>query len=241
MSLFNNAKKSSKAEVQQDRVVGGFKRLETGIYKAIIKAAIFTESIKGAYGLILHLEIDGQGYRETLWLTNQDKENFYTKKDGTQNIMTGYTLASNFAYIATEGEVDDVFDLENEEKIVKMYDKDAKKELPKEVECFTQLHDVEVLVAIQKQVKFKRTQQGNTWVDTSETQEENEIINVMHVETKMTAHEIQTEQEEALYHDEWLAANAGRTYDKTKGKAAANKGKEGKPATKKSGFLKGQQ
>ena len=90
-------------------------------------------------------------------------------------------------------------------------------------------------------MKFKRTQQGNTWVDTSETQEENEIINVMHVETKMTAHEIQTEQEEALYHDEWLAANAGRIYDKTKGKAAANKGKEGKPATKKSGFLKGQQ
>lgn len=33
----------------------------------------------------------------------------------------------------------------------------------------------------------------------------------MHVETKMTAHEIQTEQEEALYHDEWLTANAGRT------------------------------
>ena len=225
MSIFNKLK-SEGLEESQDRL-GGFSPLETDIYKATIKALYAGQSSGGAMSVNLIADIGGHEYRETLWVTNKNGENFFLNKDDkTKKVpLPSFTVADDIVLITT-GEP--LAAQETEEKVIKLYDFEAKAELPKSVPMITAAIGKVISLGIVKQTVNKNVKQGDEYVPSAETRDENVIEKVFHPELKLTVAEARNGQEEAKFYDAWLERNKGQTRDKRKVKDGA--GAPGAPA-----------
>ena len=218
MSIFNKLK-SDGLEESQDRL-GGFSTLETDIYKGVIKALYAGQSSSGAMSVSLIVDIGGREYRETLWVTNKNGENFFLNKDDkTKKVpLPGFTVADDILLIAT-GEP--LANQETEDKVIKLYDFEAKAELPKSVPMITAAIGKKISLGIVKQTVNRNVKQGDEYVPSAETRDENVIEKVFHPELKLTVAEARNGQEEAKFYDAWLERNKGQTRDKRKVKDGA--------------------
>ena len=235
-TLFGNLSNEG-LEESEDRL-GGFSVFETDAYDADIKMFYAVKSDGGAQGVFLILGIGGKEYRETLWMTSKEGKNYFHPKgaDGKPDTskkapMMGYTLADELCMLTVEKPISEVL---FEEKVVNVYDADAKKELPKSVQVATELLGQKVTVGIEKVMKFKQKKDSNgVYQDTNETREENSLVKVFHHDLKITVPEYRTavKNETAPVSDfyaKWVEKNKGVTKDLTK-KGNANGGKAGKP------------
>jgi hypothetical protein len=211
--MFNNLTNEGLEETQ-DRL-GGFAPLETGIYTGEIKALYGGKSAGGATSLTVIVDFEGREYRETLYVTNRKGENFFLNKDdNTKKVpLPGFTVADDICLIAT-GEP--LANQEPEEKVIKVFDFDAKKELPTNVPMITAAIGQKISLGIVKQTVNKNEKQGDEWVPTAETRDENVIEKVFHPELKLTVAEARNGQEEAKFWDAWIQKNEGQTRDKRK-------------------------
>ena len=210
MSIFANLNNSG-LEQSQDRL-GGYSPLTTEIYTGIIKAAYAGKSDGGAQSVSLIVDIGSQEYRETLYITNRKGENFYTK-DGKKIPLPGFTTIDDICLV-TSGKP--LSEQTCEDKVIKLYDKDAKKELPKTVPMLVDLLGLSVTLGILLQTVNKTEKVGNEYVpmEDGSTREQNVIDKVFHTETKMTVAEARQGAEEAKFHDSWRERNAGKTQDR---------------------------
>ena len=210
--MFQNLK-SDGLEKSQDRV-GGFDALETDLYTGKIKVAYAGKSTGGAHSLTVVVGLDnGKEYRETLWITNKKGENwFLNKQDASKKVpLPGFTVAEDLCLCATEKSLSEqTF----EEKVVKIYDYDAKAELPKAVQAATDLIGMEVTLAIIKQTENKNKLEGSEYVATAETRNVNLIDKVFHTATGFSVAEIRNNAEKPAFKDAWLERNKGVTRDK---------------------------
>lgn len=232
MSLFGNLK-SDGLEETQDRI-GGFQPLETDGYTGTIKAFYATKSQGGAnaVNVILALE-NGREYRETVWVTNKKGENFFLNKDDrTKKVpLPGFVIAEDICLIAVEKALSEI---EFEDKVMNIYDPEAKREVPKSVPMATELLGKTITVGIVKQLENKNEKQGDEYVPTAETRETNFIDKVFQTETKMTVVEARTNQgwdaSKAVFFDAWVDRNKGNTRDKRTIKDGAEGGtRSGRP------------
>lgn len=245
MSMLANMK-SEGLEAQEDRL-GGFSLRPTGIYKdATIKLAYITKADSGALALNLSFQLASGEYRErAIYFTNKAGENFYYTKDSNGNLTTtkaqlpGFALVNNMCRLAIGKELSE---LQDEEKVVKIYDPDEKKELPKSVPCITELHGAKIAVAIVEQMVNKSEKDDNTgkYVDTAESRDENVIQHFFHNDTLASANEmdkyIEAEKEgKALpelgaFAALWEEKYAGKKQDKRSIKDGSTAPKSGRPA-----------
>lgn len=165
-------------------------------------------------------DIGGQEYRETLWVTNKKGENFfYNKDDNSKKVqLPSFTIVNDLCIVTLEKEL---FQLATEDKVVNIWDSDAKKELPKSVPVITDLIGQEALFAITKQIVNKSEKKGDTYVDIADSREENVIEKVFHGPSKMTVGEATAPladgvERVAKFHDAWIERNRGKTKDKRK-------------------------
>ena len=115
MSLFGNLSDDNLEEVQ-DVVGGGFSPIKSDIYVATIKAAYAGKSrTSDAQNVSLILDVNGQEHRETLYITNKNKQNFYTK-NGKNYPLPGYTTINDICLIAAETPLKE---MQGEDKIIK--------------------------------------------------------------------------------------------------------------------------
>lgn len=244
MSVLSNMK-SEGLEQQEDRL-GGFQLRTTGIYKdAEIKLAYLTKSTGGAYGLNLTFQLPSGEYREnTIYFTNKQGENFYFTKDEKGNLtnkkaqLPGFNLINNLCRVALGKELSE---LDTEEKTVKIYDRDEKKELPKSVDCIVELHGAKVALAIVEQMVDKTEKDDNTneYIPTGESRDENVIQHFFHNDTLATANEIETYTkaeaegkplpELGYFASQWDEKYSGKKQDKRKVKDGAAAPKSGRP------------
>lgn len=218
-------------EESVDRL-GGFQPLETDIYIGTVKAFYAGQSTGGATSLTLIADLgDGKEYRETLYVTNKNGENFFISKDKKKVPLPGFTVADDICLITT-GEP--LAAQQTEEKVINVYDYDQKKELPKAVQMVMAAVGQKVGLGIVKQTVNKNEKQGDEYVATAETRDENVIEKVFHPELKLTVAEARNGQETAKFHDAWLERNKGVTRDKRKVKdgQAGTAGAPPKPGTK---------
>ena len=137
-----------------------------------------------------------------------------------------------------------------EELTVKLYDFEAKKELPQAVDCFTALHGEEVMVAMQRQTVDKQVKNDTTGVyeNTGEVRDQNEVVKFFANGPTVTISEVaefvkslggdfddvindgdvlkaisRMDADAGVYAEKWLERNKGQTYDKSSGKSAAGK------------------
>jgi hypothetical protein len=212
MSLFGKLT-SEGLEQSQDRL-GGFSPLDSGVYTAKIKALYAGQSAGGAMSITLLAELsNGKEYRETVYVTNKEGKNFFLNKDDrTKKVpLPGFTVADDLCLIATGKPL---AEQESEEKVINVYDFEAKKEMPKSVPMITEAIGQEVSLGIIKQIVNKNVKQGTEYVATAETREENFIDKVFHPTLKLSVAEARNGQDEPKFQEAWLARNKDQVRDK---------------------------
>jgi hypothetical protein len=230
MSLFANLK-SDGLEKTEDRV-GGFQPLETDAYTGTIKAFYATKSQGGANAVNVILALEGgKEYRETIYVTNRNGENFYlNQNDKTKKVpLPGFVIAEDICLVTVDKPLSDVI---FEDKVMNIYDPEAKREVPKSVPMATELLGKEVTLGIVKQTVNKNEKAGDgSYVPTADTRDENFTDKVFHTGTKMTTVEARNGSEGAVFFNTWVERNKGNTRDKRtiKDGQASNAGQAGRP------------
>jgi len=202
-------------EESSDRL-GGFGAVDTAIYIATIKALFAGQSTGGATSVTLIADLgSNKEYRETFYVTNKNGENFFiNKNDKLKKIpLPGFTVVDDICLIAT-GEP--LSAQQTEEKVINLYDFEAKKELPKAVQMLMGCVGQKVALGIVKQIENKNEKQGDEYVPTAETKEVNVVEKVFHPELKITVAEARNGQNEAKFWEAWDKKNKGETRDKRK-------------------------
>jgi hypothetical protein len=100
-------------------------------------------------------------------------------------------------------------------KTINIYNFDKRKELPTETDhVLVDLIGKSVKAGVIKQLVNKRVKQGNVWVDTADSKEENTISQFFHAETGLTVAEASKDIKEASFINKWLSTNKDKTRDK---------------------------
>lgn len=210
--LFSNLK-SEGLEETQDRI-GGFQPLETDAYTGTIKAFYATQSAGGAHAVNIILATEGgREYRETIYVTNKKGENFFLNKDDkTKKVpLPGFVIAEDICLVTVEKPLANIA---FEDKVMNIYDYEAKREVPKSVPMAVELLGKEVTLGIVKQLENKNEKQGDDYVPIADTREVNFIDKVFHTGTKMTTVEARNGATEAVFFNAWVERNKGNTRDK---------------------------
>lgn len=200
-------------------VLGGFSVLESGLYQMGIDMAYVDKSIGGAIGLHLTLK-DGHGntLKQILRITSGNAKGnkpTYTDRYGKEQFLPGMNAANALAELTCGKQISE---METKEKVINVYDFDAKKELPLTKDVLTDLLSKKITIGILKQVVDKNVKDDNgNWIASGETREENELDKFFDAETNKTISEIRDGVEEAGFIHKWAAKNKGNTRMKAKG------------------------
>lgn len=240
-NVFSKAKPAA-AAIDED-YVGGGGLFDTDIYEAVIKTAyIGKASASESRNVTLLLDIKGRELRYSAWVSNKQGEVTYTdKKTKEVKNLPAYNQMNSLALLVAGKNLGE---LDTEELVVRLYDYDAKKELPQSVTCFTELHNETIAIAVQRQTvdKTKLNDTTKTYDPTGETRDQNEIVKFMVPEKLLTISEIaefikglgekfddvvdnklllkaikKVPAEQAIFAPKWLEKNKGQTYDKSVG------------------------
>lgn len=245
MSLFGNLKeKTQNVEAAKDSLGGGsFGAKETDVYSGKVKVAYVGKADSGADWMQVIVEnlkssdgLDAGEFRAQLYFTSsKEKGNKPTyTKNGKEYFLPGYTVVNDMLLMATGKELAEA---DFEEKIVKVYDFDAKAEVNKSVMVPVELIGETITFALEKAVENKQSKgDDGKYHDNGETREINEIQKMFHPELLVTVIEAEEAAKKdvgltpelAVFHAAWLEKNKGKTRDKTKGSAGGN-GKGGLP------------
>lgn len=227
MGLFSNLGTEG-LEATEDRL-GGFSPLNSAAYEATIKAAYAGQSQGGAHSVTLIADAGGREYRETVYITNKKGENFFlNKNDKTKKVpLPGFTTINDICLVTVETPLSE---METEDKVINVWDNDAKKETPKSVPMLTSLIGQKVGLGIIEQLVNKNEKDGSgTYVPTAETRVENFIDKVFHYPTNMTVVEATNGATEPKFHEAWVAKNTGVQRDRREIKDGSA-GSNGRPA-----------
>ncbi|MFA7188468.1 MAG: hypothetical protein WC117_00100 [Sphaerochaetaceae bacterium] len=211
--LFANLNNNGLEESQDRAGGGGFKAVESDIYTGKIKAAYAGQSSGGAHNVSLIVLLPGGvEYKETVYITNKKGENFFLNKDDkTKKVpLPGFTIIDDICLMVTNKPL---AEQDTEEKVINVYDFDAKKEQPKAVDMLTDLIGGEISLGILRELQNKNEKQGDEYVPTAEVVERNVINKVFHTETKLTVVEARAGADEAKFWDKWLEINKGKDRD----------------------------
>lgn len=222
MSL-KNLQESSNVEKDKDSVGGTSFVVESGAEEYEIELAYIGKSQSGATSLTLHLKRDGAMVRQTLWVTSGDakgNKTSYTDAKGKEHNLPGFSIANGLCLL-TVGKP--LAEMDTEEKVVKLYDFDAGKEMPVAVEALTELHGQHVIAGVIKQIvdKTKKNDATGQYEPTGETREENEIDKFFRAKDGLTKTEIEGGVTEPTFLNTWKAKWTGVTRNKAKGASAS--------------------
>lgn len=238
-------------EETEDRLGGGYQPLETDLYTGVIKAFYAGKSKSSdARNVSVLFQVGDKEYRETIYVTNKNGENWFLNKDDkTKKVpLPGFTTIDDICLAAT-GQA--LADQAWEEKTIKLYDYDLKKEVPTVVMMAVDVIGKTVSLGIQKILENKGEKQADgSYEPGPETREINSIVKAFHTETKMTMAEARAGKEAGEFWDQWVEKNKGVVRDNRKikdgqagsvaGKAAPKAGATGATtAPRKSLFIKG--
>ena len=227
MSLLANLKSDESIANERDSVGGSV--LDSGLYKAKVVLAYLIKATSGAIGLALTLKTDGGAeIRQTVYMTSgtaKGGKNYY-EKDGQKNYLPGFLTANSLALLTVGKEISE---LDPEPKVVPVYSKEAKAEVPTKVAMLVELLGKEILVGLIRQTvdKTKKDDAGE-YQPTGEVRDENEIDKLFRASDRMTTAEIRAKAEAAAFAATWEAKFTGVVKNKVKG-AAGGSGVAGAP------------
>lgn len=210
-NMFSNASNDLAGVEKEKDVLGGRSPLPTDVYDGKIVVAYITTSGGGARAFNFVVEAGGKTLRETIYVTNRQGAVVYVR-DGKKYPLPGYSLVNAITKLTIGKEIPQ---LVFENKLVKIYNFDLKKDVPTEVPVAVELTGEAVCLGIEliRENKQQKDQAGN-YVDTAEIREVNSITRVFHTKTGQTAAEYDA-QAPAEFKALWLKEFKGKVRDKT--------------------------
>lgn len=218
MSILSNLKRSDKVEAPKDTLGGGFSVLASDVYDAQVVMAYLGTSSGGAAFIDFEFKLANDStHKERVYVSSGDAKgnsNQYERK-GKMYYLPGFIVADDIAAVTT-GHL--LADQDVEDKDVKIYDFDAKAEVPKEVPVLTGLLGKQLKLGIRKVIEYKRKEVSpKVWKTIDETREFNEIDKVFN-EDGFTVLELLDGAEETDFLEQWVERNKGKDKDLTKNK-----------------------
>lgn len=230
----------------EDDYLAGSGILESDLYLATIKTAFIGKAAgSDARNVTLLMDINGKEYRQHIWVSNKQGEVTYKdKKNGDMKNLPGFNQVNALCLLVSGQEMGA---MDVEELTVKLYDFEAKKELPQAVDCFTALHGEEVMIAMQRQTVDKTAKNESTGVyeTTGEVKDVNEIVKFFAVSPVVTISEVaefvkslggdfddvvndgdvlkaitRMDADAGAYAEKWLERNKGQVWNRSSGKKA---------------------
>ena len=221
--MFDNLKTDKSIQASGD-VIGGFSILDSNTYDFTIEMAYIDFSKKtNAMSVNLHLKgANGEQLRNQQWVASGDakgNKNYYIdKKDGkTKHYLPGFTTINDICLLAVGKELAEV---DMEDKMLKLYDFDAKKEVPVTKKVLTGLLQANITLGIIKETVDKTAinDQGN-YVPTGETRDQNDIDKAFRFSDSLTTTEVLAEVTEGTFLAKWMGKNQFITANRAKGAA----------------------
>ena len=231
MSILSTLTTDTSIANEKDVVGGSREPMASGIYLSTIQTAYITTSSGGAVGLVVNFKTEeGRELRQTFWMTSgkaKGCKNYYEDRNGDKQYLPGFVMANALCLLTTGKEISG---LDTEQKVISIYNPEAKAELPTTVDMLMDLVGKDVLAAIMRQTVDKTKKNDNTglYEPTGETRDENEVDKFFRARDRMTTAEIRAKAEKAVFIDTWEQKWAGKVRDKSKG-ASANNGTTGLP------------
>lgn len=220
MSILSGLKRDdSKVEAPKDTLGGGYSVLPSDVYTALIKMAYLGTSKGGAAFIDFEFKLDNDStHKERIYVSSGDAKgnsNQY-ERNGKKYYLPGFVVADDIAAVTTGHLLADQND-SVEDKIVKVYEFDAKGEVDKEVPVITSLIGKKLKLGIRKVKEFKRKEVNGQWKSTEETREFNEVDKAFN-EDGFTVLELFDQADEPEFVEQWVGRNKGKEKDLTKGK-----------------------
>ena len=229
--MFENLKKDATIKDEEPRdSLGGF-ILPTGIYPMIIDMAYMTKSQGGADAVNLVCKTqNGREMKQTIYITNRKGEPFYIDKtSGDKRYLPGYNQMNSICDLV--GAVDIATAATTaEEKTVKIWDYDAKKELPKSVPVLTSMMGKKIVLGILNIKENKNVKDNNgNYVPGPETRNINEINKAFN-ENGLTQAEIKASSTTPEFLEKWKDKFGDKEIDKSTAVAGTTAGVPGQAA-----------
>jgi hypothetical protein len=218
MSLFANLASDSSIENEKDSVGSSFGPVDSGLYTHEITLAYVQMAASGAMGIVLHLKDvnSGHEHRETQYVTSgnaKGNKNYYETKDGDKKYLPGFNNINSLCLLTVGKELAQIAP---EEKVINLYNPEAKKEVPTKVQVLTEILGKQIITGLLKSVVDKNVKQPDgSYKPSGETREINEIDKFFRERDKMTTAEIRAGSNEAVFYNQWDEKNSGKTRTKT--------------------------
>ena len=233
MSLFNNITSDESIANEKDSL-GGARTLESGAYNFTIKLAYVIRAASEAMGVVLELESDkGEKLKVTEYVTSGKEKGckHYYERNGEKHYLPGFNNINSVCLLSIGKELKD---MSHEEKMVPLYNKDAKAEVPTKVPVLVDLIGQQITLGVIREIHNK-----SKWNDVTKTRdvvegtiEQNSVDKVFRTRDYKTTNEVRGQVAEAVFYNQWIEKNAGKDRDKTKAGAATGTGTAGAPAAK---------
>ena len=214
---------ASDATIENETDYVGMKVLESGLYDFTIDMAFMTVADSGAKCLNLRLKYgDDQDYRQNLYVTSGKLKgcaNFYKDKNGKKRYLPGFNIANALCLLTVKTEIGKQV---AEEKVINLWNKEAKKEIPTPVQMIMALKGTQFIGGVIKQTVDKTAKDPATakYLPTGETRDENDMDKIFRASDGLTVAEIRAKVTESVYKATWDKANTDVTRMRAKGAAA---------------------
>jgi len=222
MSIFDNltdidtvSEQSDSAPASSGAQYGPF---PTDAYHMTIDMAYLDVSAGGAHNVnFVFKDAEGRIVRQTIYFTNRQGQGTYLdKKSGEARPLPGFTIANNLCLLAS-GDPLAVVGKEAEEKVLSLWDRTARKELPQKKHVLVDLLGKEIILGLQEVVDDKNVKNAQgEYVPSGETITINEINAVFRAVDRMSPKEIVGKAKEATALDNWITRNQGKQRIKSK-------------------------
>ena len=219
-SVFGKLETGNDIQEEEDRL-GGAVLLDSGVYEGKVNLAYVTESQGGAMCVNMVFSIDGKDVRQQFYVTSgraKGQKNYYETKKGEKKFLPGFNMVNSICLLTVGKELTA---LDTENKVLNLYSFDAQKEVPTEVPVITDLIGQDITLGIIRQVVDKMKKEGDEYVATGETREENEVDKFFRQRDHLTTAEIRGGSNEAKFYEAWQKKWTDQTRDKS-GKSGGN-------------------
>lgn len=223
--MFDTLKQDTQGIKESGDFLGGGGVFSSGAYDFKIKVAYLGVSSGGANSVNFEFEEHGTGrkYKETFYVTSGTDKGCkpYYEKDGQKHYLPGYEQVNAICLMTTN---EGLADMEKhiETATLKLYDFDAKAEVPKAVKVITALTGKDITLGLLKKIEDKKKKVNGEYVADG-TKETNEVNKVFHFETKKTIAEARAKGE-AEFYGKWKEQNTDKVIDKS-GKGSGTSGR----------------
>lgn len=224
MSLLQGLNTSEEVTPESDSLGGGGP-WDSGLYKVRVVMAYLQKAASGALALNLHLaDENNRELRQTIYVSSGDakgNKTYYENAQGEKRNLPGFSLFRSLTLMTLNKEPTAIT---TEDKVIKVYSREAKAEVPTTVPVIVDLLDQEIIAGVVRQVEDRNVKDDNgNYVPSGETRETNEIDKFFHAGTRMTLAEAMAGETEGKFIDGWESKFAGTVRDKTSAsKGAAN-------------------